>query len=374
MGEVIKLKPKQNKNLYIILAVLLVATVALLYINIVHGAYTKSLNLNNNTVMSVEDSGYIFKKCGSDIIACGHEGLTAISKNGQIKWKVSFASATPFMETTDKYVFCADLNGNHYSIFSSGKQILEGKTPYEIITANINDNGCFAIATKERGYKAQITVYNLSGEKVFAWHSTKYHVLSLAIANNNKSMVVSVLDSENTGGEAFKLLHFSFSKDTPVEIESGEDNLVSNIKVSGSRFYAVGDSAFYVYNENGKKSFVIDYSGRTLQRYSVTDSEVVLALTKTSVEGYYGGSVVEIYTPSGSKKGSFEVDDEITFLDTEQNKILVNSPDGAYILSGGGRLYGNLTFSNEVREGLIFSDGKKLLLINGSNVNIYDSK
>jgi len=374
MGEVIEFKQKKNKKIYIILAVLLVATLALLYINIVHGAYTKPLNLNNNTVMSIEDSGYIFKKCGSDIIACGHEGLTAISKNGEIKWKVPFATAAPFMVTNDKYALCADLNGNQYSVFSSGKPIITQKTPYEIITANINDNGYVAVATKERGYKSQITVYDIKSEQVFAWHSTKYHVISLAVANNNKSMLVSVLDSENTGGEAFKVLHFSFSKDAPTEVESGKENLISNIMVSGGRFYAIGDSSFYAYNENGKKSFVIDYSGRTLQRYAITDSELVLALTKTSVEGYYGGSVVEIYTPSGSKKGSFEVDDEITFLDTEQNKILVNSPDGAYILSGNGRLYGNLTFTNQVREGLIFSGGKKLLLINGSNVNIYDSK
>ena len=374
MGKVIQFKQKENKNIYIILAILIVVTLALVYINIVHGAYTKPLNLNNNTIMTIEDSGYIFKKYGNDIVACGHEGLTAISKNGEIKWKVPFTTATPFMITNDKYIFCADLGGNQYSVFSSGRPLVTEKTPYEIITANINESGHYAVATKERGYKAQITVFDIEGRQIFAWHSTKYHVLSLAVANNNKSMLVSVLDSDNTGGDAFKLLHFSFSKETPTEIESGENNLISSITVSGNKFYAVGDTALYAYNENGKKSFIIDYSGRTIQRYSITDSEVLLALTKTSVEGYYGGSVVEIYTPSGSMRGSFEVDDEITFLDTEQNKILVNSPDGAYILSGNGRLYGNLTFSNEVREGLIFSGGKKLLLINGSNVNIYDSK
>ena len=375
MGDVVEFKPKQNKKVYIILAILFVATAILVYINVVHSAYTKSLNLNKSAIMSVEDSGYIFKKNGKNVVACGHDGVTAIDKNGEIAWKKEFGTNSPLMTSAGEYILCADLNGNGYTVFSgNGKQLLNKKTPYEIITANINESGYHAIATKERGYKSQVLVYNLKDEQIFAWHSTKYHVISLAVANNNHGMIVSVFDVEGGEENAFKTLYFSFGKEKPEEIESGVGNLVANLKSVGNRIYAVGDSAFYAYSENGKKVFNIDYEGRTLQRYSATDSAVVLALTKTSVEGYYGGSVVEIYSASGYKKGSFEVEDEITFLDAEEHKILVNSPEGAYILSDNGRLYGNLTFGNEVREGLIFSGGKKLLLVNGSNVNVYDAK
>lgn len=375
MGDVVELKPRKNKKVYIILAVLFVTTAVLVYINLVHSAYTKALNLNKTAIMSVEDSGYIFQKNGKNVVACGHDGVTVIDKNGEILWKKDFGTNTPLMVSSGEYILCADLNGNNYTIFSdNGKQIVKNKTPYEIITASVNENGYHAIATKERGYKSRVLVNDLKGEQVFAWHSTKYHVISLAVANNNSGMIVSVFDAEGGEDGAFKTLYFSFGKDAPVEIESGSKNLVANLKAVGNRIYAAGDTAFYAYNENGKKVFNIDFSGRTLQRYSVTETSVALALTKTSVEGYYGGSVVEIYSASGYKKGSFEVEDEIIFLDTEENKILVNSPEGAYILSDNGRLYGNLTFGNEVRAGLIFSGGKKLLLVNGSNVNVYDAK
>ncbi len=374
MGDIVQFKPKKDKKIYIVLAVLIVATAILLYINIVHSAYTKSLNLNKSAIMSIEDSGYIFEKSGKEVVACGHEGITAIDKNGEIKWKTPFAASTPYMVTSGKYVLCADLNGNDCAVFVDGRKITEQKLPYEIITANLNENGYYAAATKERGYKAKVTVWNTKGEQVFAWHSTKYHVMAVAVANNNRGMIVSAFDIENTDGNMFKMLYFSFGKDTPTELECGEKNLVANLKSVGNRIYAIGDNAFYAYSESGRKAFNIDFDGRTLQRYATTDTVIALALTKTSVEGYYGGSVVETYSASGAKKGSYGVDDEITFLDMEENKVLVNSPDGAYILSDNGRLYGNLTFGNEVREGIIFSGGKKLLLVNGANVNIYDSK
>ena len=73
-------------------------------------------------------------------------------------------------------------------------------------------------------------------------------------------------------------------------------------------------------------------------------------------------------------RGKYEIDDEVSFLDADGNKILVNSLDGAYILSDTGHVYGNLTFENDVREGMIFDSGRKLMLVNGSNVNIYDAK
>lgn len=375
MGDVVEFKPKQSKKVYIILAVLFVATALLVYINVVHSAYTKALNLNKSAIMSIEDSGYIFKKSGNNVVACGHDGVTAINKNGEIVWKKEFGTNSPLMVSNDKYILCADLSGVGYTVFSeSGKQLINEKMPYEIITANINENGYFAIATKERGYKSRVLVYDLKGEQVFAWHSTKYHVISLAVANSNHGMMVSVFDTEGGEDNAFKTLYFSFSKEAPEEVEAASENMVVNLKAVGNRIYAVGDSSFYAYNENGKKVFNIDFSGRTLQRYSVTDTAVVLALTKTSVEGYYGGSAIEIYSASGYKKGTFDVEDEISFLDVQEHKILVNSPEGAYILSDNGRLYGNLTFGNEVREGLIFSGGNKLLLVNGSNVNVYDAK
>ncbi|MBO4898127.1 MAG: hypothetical protein J5590_07515 [Clostridia bacterium] len=373
MGEIIEFKQKSNKKLYIILAVLLVVTLALVYINIVHSAYRKSLNLNAASIMNLEDSGYSFGKCGNNVIVCGQDGLTAIDKNGEIVWKYASQTNEPLMSAAGNYILYADLNGNKAELVTEGKCVASF-SPYEIITAKVNAAGYSALAAKQRGYKSQVIVFGPKGNRVFAWHSTKYYVIDALVAPDNKSLFVSALEFDEGEGFLSKLLYFTFSSDEPNVLSAGDDNLVASLVTSGQSVLAIGNNSIYAFNKNGKKDFSIDYAGRTLQEYAVSDGVIALGLTKTSTEGSIGGSVVEMYSENGSRKGSYNTGYEIKFLDVDGKKVLVNSADGAYILSESGRLSGTLLFENEVRDGLIFSGGKKLMLINGSNVNVYDSK
>lgn len=373
MGEIIDFKKKSNKNLYIILAILIVATLALLYVNIVHSAYKKKLNLNSASIMSLEDSGYSFAKSGGNIIVCGQEGLTAVNKNGETVWKYSSQTNEPLMSAEGAFVLYTDLSGNKAELISDGK-LINTFEPYEIITAKLNKSGYTALAAKERGYKSQVIVFSPKGDRVFAWHSTRYYIVDAIVSYDNKSLFVSALDFDDVNGSICKLLYFSFASDEPTVLPSGDDNLISALVGTSQSVLAIGDNALYSYGRNGRTNFSIDYAGRSLQEYSVSDGIIALGLTKTSIEGSLGGSVVETYSENGSHKGSYNTEYEIKFLDVDGKKVLVNAPDGAYILSDTGRLYGTLSFENEVRDGLIFSGGKKLLLVNGSGVNVYDSK
>jgi len=375
LGDVVRFRPGKDKKIYVMITVILaLVTVLLAYLNLAHSAYDKQINLSGTTIMSIDNSAHIFKKAGEEVIICGSEGVSAVDKNGEISWKVDYGNNNPLLATAGEYVLCAELDGNGCKVWKKGSEISAQKLPNKVITAAVNKNGYYAVASKERGYKSQIAVYSKGGEKIFGWHSTKYHVVAIALSDNNNDMMVSVIDVANEADNAFKLLHFSFKKDAPTEVDANSKNLVSNISFSSGKFYAAGDTTFLAFNEKGNKVFGIDYNGRTLQNYAISETAIVLGLTKTSVEGYYGGSVVEIYSASGTKRGYGEVDDEIIFLDIEGDKILVNSPEGAYILNENGRIYGNIEFGTEVREGIIFYGGKKLLLVDGLNVNVYDSK
>ncbi|MBQ7717865.1 MAG: hypothetical protein IJT38_01005 [Clostridia bacterium] len=374
MGEIIKFKPKKKKTIYIALSLLLLTTLILLYINLAHSAYNKTLSLNRTSIMSLEDSSYSFGKAEGNIIVCGQEGLSAINRNGDIVWKYSYPMSNPIISTSGNYSLYADFGGKACHVVSRGKLVSSYESPYEIITAKVNDNGYYAVASKERGYKSQVVVFDRNGNKLFAWHSTQYYVLDVAVTNDNSSLFVSALNTESEDSSISKVLYFSFRSDEPVILETGDNNLIASLCTSQTNVLAIGDFGMYAFDRNGKRIFVVNYEGRTLQEYSLGSGIIALGLTKGSVEGYYGGSVIEVYNMRGSLRGKYEIDDEVKFLDAEGNKILVNSLDGAYILSDTGRLYGNITYENDVREGMIFDGGKKLMLVNGSNVNVYDAK
>lgn len=374
MGEIVEFKNKRDKKMYIVPALLLVATLVLVYINLVNGAYTKKVNFNQTSIMSLEDSGYSFSKADGNIVVCGQEGLTAINRNGEVVWKYNYYANNPIISAAGSYVMYADLGGRECHTVSNGNLVSSYESPYEIITAKVNDSGYYAVAAKERGYKSQVIVFDKGGNQIYAWHSAAYYVLDVAVSSDNKSMFVAVLNTDGGENSISRVLYFAFDSEEPVVLETGENNLISSVSNVQGNVAAIGDFGLYEFDKNGKKVFSLDYEGRTLQEYAINGSIIALGLTKGSIEGYYGGSVVEIYNIRGSLRGKYEIDDQIEFLDADGGKILVNSPDGAYILSDTGHVYGNLTFENNVREGLVFDGGKKLLLVNGSNVNVYDAK
>lgn len=363
----------RSKEIYIILAVLFIATAALVYVNLAHSAYSKILDLNTGSVMSLEESTYIFGKTTEGIIACGNDGLTAIGSSGNVLWKYSSSANNPILSCDGAYALHADAGGFECVLVSGGNEVCRYKSTYEIITARVNRTGYFTVVSKERGYKSQVAVISPAGERVYTWHSANYYVIDAVCHDNNRCMFVSVLDTDS-GGNMYKLLYFSFDDTQPRVLDTDSGNLVAALLCRGGNILAIGDTEAYGFDKSGRKIFEINYRGRGLQEYAAGDSFLALGLTKSSVDGYYTGSVLEVYGFGGKLRGSYEIFDEITFLDASGNKILVNSENGAYILSNSCHLYGDLSFENEVREGLIFDDGRKLMLVNGSKVNIYNSK
>ena len=377
MGELIelkKIKDGKSRKAYYILAVLLLATAALIYVNVAHSAYKKVLKLDNASIMSLENSSYNFGKTSSNIIVCGQEGLSAINKNGEIQWKFSSNAVSPLLSSEGDYCLYSDMGAFKTTLVNGGKEVYTLNSSYEIITASVNKNGYFAVASKERGFKSQVAVFSASGEQIYAWHSVNYYVLAVCVTDDNKGMFVSVLNADNGGDNLCSVLYFNFKDEEPAVIQNTEGNMVSVLKNTENGVLAVGDVAMLGYTRGGKTDFCTDYEGRTLFEYAATNNTVVLGLSASASDGGLGGSVIESYSTGGVKKGAYRLDGEIKFLDTDSGKILVNSDDGAYILTDSCRLSGSLTFENEVREGLVFSGGKKLLLVNGSSVNIYDIK
>lgn len=373
MGKVVDIKKTKNKKLFLVLAVLFLATAALVYINLVHSAYSKILSLDKSSIMSLEESTYIFGKTSEGIVACGQDGLTVINKNGEILWKYSLSVNNPMLSCAGAYALYTDIGGNDSFLVSGGNEVYHHKSPYRITTAKVNKSGYLTVVSKERGYKSQVAVISPTGTEVYVWHSAKYYIVDAICDNSCRGMFVSVLNSDSSDS-MYKLLYFSFKDTEPKSLETGGDNLIASLECYGNNVIGIGDMGAYGFDKNGKRLFEIDYGGRALQEYSIGSSFLALGLTKGSVDGYYTGSILEVYNFNGNLNGTYEISDEITFLDTDNNKVLVNSEDGAYILSGSCHLYGNLTFENEVREGLIFGEGKKLMLVNGSSVNIYNSK
>jgi len=366
VGELVKLKNKNKKiGIYILAGILLVASIFLTNLN-----RYKTVSTTSSSIMLDSSVEYKMNKYSGGVVLCGHDSIMGIDKDGQKIWNIPTNFSKPILSCSNNYILTADRNGKHGFVLSEGKIINNIETSDVIITAKINESGYYALAYKEKGYKAKVSVFSPKGEEIYAWYSSNYNVVDVSVSSDNKKMAVAVLDASGSNDLSGVLL-FSFKSDEYILSGTSNDNLISSINYINNNVVAVGDKKTLSISHKGEIYWEIDYKGRILQEYSIA-SDVAFGFTKGSVEGFYGGSVVEIYNKSGKLIGKHEIGDSIRYMDMEGNNVLVNAENGAVLLNDNGKVVKEIKPHKEIRKAVVF--GSKFMVLSGNNGFIYDTQ
>ncbi len=368
MGKVIQLKRKISTGSILLLAAAIILAAAFAFANrasIVDGFSSSS----SAEAMSLDSSvTYKFKKFDGGLAVCGSDLLATVQPSGGAGWTVALNSKNYMIAAEGNYVLAFETGGRKISLFSDGKEVFRIETENDIITANVSRSGVVAVATKEKGFRSQVLVYKPSGEQIYEWHSVNYYVVDIAVTSS--AMAVAGLNSDDASSMSYILL-FSFNSSDYKTVNGGNDNLVGTIKYIDDGVLAVGDRECTYIKKNGEIAWSISYGGRTLQGFTVTDGgHTALALTKSSMEGYFGGSVIEVYSKNGKTRGSFETGGQINYIDTDGGRILVNTETGAEILNGRGETLKSVSFPRNPRECFLTEGGKKIFMIAGNKIEV----
>lgn len=373
MGNVVKLKSKKKISIKSVLVLLAAAAAAagLAYINLNNPDFAPKSSSGVEALSLDSSVTYKFKKAGSGIVICGSDALMGVNGGGET-WKAELDGKNHIISSAGKYVLAAETDGRRLTLFEGGKAVGKIEVSDDIITARVNRAGRIAVATKEKGYRAQVIVFTPEGKQIYVWHSATYYVLDLALNDRSDRLAVAGLNSDNAS-EVSAILLFSLNSADYITVNAGNDNLVTSIEYIDDGVLAVGDSEALYVKKSGELAWNVPFHGRLLQNYNVTEGgNLVLALTKGSMEGYFGGSDVEIYGKNGKLRGEFETSGPIKFVDSDGEKILVDTSTGAAIINNRGSLLENVTFDKTPRESFLIDDGRKIIIIAGSSVEIMD--
>ena len=264
----------------------------------------------------------------------GTDKVIVTDSNGSKKGEVSISTANAIPKSMGKFVAVGDMGGNNIYIISGTDIKKEIVTKNKIKNFSVNSSGyCVAVTEGDMG-KRYVTVYNTKGEEVFVWDSGNILVLNAVIADNNKNVIVSSVDTKE-GVMKSVLSFYNVSKEEAVASETYEEELFSAISLNGNYVYCVGDARTLIYKVSGEKKSEIEYSGKSVITYEVNNQGIVMAFLESTLTGKRYN--IESYTESGKKRGTYEHNYDINYLDIADDVIAVDRGGLISIISYKGR-------------------------------------
>lgn len=281
---------------------------------------------NENTYGHIVTDKYIY--------FVGTDKVIVADGKGAKKAELAIGTANSVSKSQGKYVIVGDVDGNNIYIINGTEIKNTITTKGKIKNFSVNSSGyCVAVTEGDMG-KRNVIAYNIKGEEIFVWDSGNMLVLNAVIAENNKNVIVSAVDTKD--GVLKTVLNFyNVSKEETVASESYEGELISAMSVNGNYVYCVGDTKTLVYKVSGDKKSEIAYSGKSVITYEVNESGIVMAFLESTLTGKRYN--IESYTESGKKRGTFEHDYDIKYMDIADDVIAIDRGGLISVINYKGR-------------------------------------
>lgn len=230
-------------------------------------------------------------------------------------------ASEPVVRTIGKYVVIGDVGGQNVYLFENDTQKNTITAKGAIVDVSVNASGYTVLVTRGDMHKRDVTVYNTKGEEQFVWNSGSLFVLSAVVADNNKNIIISTLDTAN-GKMKSVLTFYNMSNVEPIAAEEYEDELFASLELCGSHVYCIGDSKTCVYRVSGDKSGEIPYNGKTLITYKTDNTNIAMAFSESALSGKRYD--IESYNSSGKRIGIYELDYKIKYIDFIEDAVAIS--------------------------------------------------
>lgn len=380
-GEAEQKHRKKGGILWAVLIFLLAATTALmLYVNRDNPMLRSLLDGVNFQVAQTADGEmplentekYFFAGSEDGVAIAQADMVSLVAPSLSTVWEVPMASTNPVIKISGAYVLAYDMDANGATIIKDGNPTAV-PTDDAVITGTINKNGYFALVTEEKGYKAQIIVYDPSGSVLYKWHSADNYVIDVALSPANNCLAAATLDLSKdvaSGG----LMLFQFSQEKPFAGQVLEGNLLLQVQFADKNtLLAVGDTAAAGFDVLGGKLWDIDYGGKQLVTYDISDNGN-MALAFSQQDSVLSGSMVKIYGSNGKEKGEYQTSEQVTGIDAVGNDILLAQARKLTLISARGGELSNLEINRDIKNAVLFQDKKHALVVSSSAAQVLQLK
>lgn len=295
-----------------------------------------------------------FALMGNELAVASTTGLQVLDGKGKSVLREVFSMTEPAVCTTaDRCVFY-DVGGTAIRVVKNGKsQKLD--RPAAITSVSMNSDGYLTVSGEESGYKGSVKVYNSELSPVYEWFSGSGYTLDAAVSPDCKSL--AVLCAGASGSE----IHF-FQLDSEKETATVkiENDLALRLHYSkNGNLCVLSQKALRFYTPTGKALTAYDFGSNTLEDYEFGTDIIAVALGK-----YVSGGSTDVisFGQEGKTLGTVMLSEAPVALFSQGKKLLILESMKVSIYDSALRLQKSAEVTTGYSSAVLLPDGEVLLL------------
>ena len=309
--RVIRGRKVEKRNKLLILA----AVVAAIALTLVIMSLALPVGLVESTkdfVLSQGSGSFPAELSGAKTVACVPKtnyyyvltdtSTMAFSNGGKKIFSSVHGFLSPVITTSQTRALVFDQGKSNAVIYSLSGVVDTINSKDEIIAADINKNGLYALVTKSDSYASSVTVYDRKGKSIYNIKLAKDMVNHIDISDSGKKIAVSTVNAES-GKLVSSVRVYAFnSADPAFKLDLGQD-IVYDLENTGRGFFVATHNKLRFVRWSKYSVNEYDFDGETASvRYS--GSGVMAIYNKTNDRS---DNNIVLLSDSGKKISEFEI-------------------------------------------------------------------
>lgn len=272
-----------------------------------------------------------FDSMDKSIAVLTDTSIVSYNKYGKELISHQHKMGNPVMRLGDNTILLYEQGGQSISI-ETRSDVKEYQTQYKLLSADINDKGVYAYATRsEGGYMSELHVFNNHNQEIYKGYQSKYLISDVAVSKDNKNVATLMMGAVD-GGYYCGVKIYDLSNNEPLQADITE-TLLLDIAWCGENIIAVGTDCAIIIDSIGEELERFNYND-TLVSYCFSEDNVCLVFEDSS-KGEYIASVLD---ENGQLVGEVDISSEMQAISLSDDKIYVLTSSELYCYDFFGEL------------------------------------
>ena len=307
------------------------------------------------------DRSNVFALLGDHLIVASTTNVTVLGDDGSIVYSGSVKLVSPAIAVGGQTAAVYDIGAQTLLVFSASGLVrdMSGECSGSILSVSLNPSDYLTLNAEKSGYKSTVTVYDASGEKVFAFNSSERYVIDAAVLRDCKHMAAVTLGEAN-GAVANTVSLYSLGSEKAASVNTLTGSLLLSLDSVAGSLACLTDESLTFFTASGSLAGSYRFEYPYLRGVSMEgDGFAALLLSR-----YRSGSALRIVTvgTDGEALGGLDSRGEVLSLSAAGNYLAVLYSDSLVIYTPQMEEYARLVGTEYARAVIMRDDGTAVLI------------